>query len=283
MPISIIHYTMEYLQFEFKNVPEELTEILEAELGMVDGFEGMNYENDGINACYQSKDFNANIIKAIAEQYQLDYNVSEVAQQNWNAVWESSFEPIVIDDFCYIRADFHEKPTTTFEHEIIITPKMSFGTGHHATTQQVMRMMRNIDFSGKSVFDFGTGTGILAILAAQLGAATVFANDVDEWCVENTIENCERNDIGNVTVTLDSIEVLPKQATYDVILANINRHILLAYMHDMYTLTNNGGTLILSGILIEDIEMVNQAAVSAGFTQTNISDLNNWVAIQYAK
>lgn len=274
---------MEYLQFEFKNVPEELTEILEAELGMVEGFEGMNYENDGINACYQSKDFDENTIKAIADQYQLTYTVTPVAQQNWNALWESSFEPIVIDDFCYIRADFHEKPTTTFEHEIIITPKMSFGTGHHATTQQVMRLMRNIDFSGKSVFDFGTGTGILAILAAQLGATTVFANDVDEWCVENTIENCERNDISNVTVTLDSIEVLPKQATYDVILANINRHILLAYMHDMYKLTNDGGTLILSGILTEDIAMVDQAAVAAGFVQTNISDLNNWVAIQYSK
>jgi len=274
---------MEYLQFEFKNVPEELTEILEAELGMVEGFEGMNYEYDGINACYQSKDFDENTIKAIADQYQLTYTVTPVAQQNWNAVWESSFEPIVIDDFCYIRADFHEKPTTSFQHEIIITPKMSFGTGHHATTQQVMRMMRNIDFTGKSVFDFGTGTGILAILAAQLGATTVFANDVDEWCVENTIENCERNAISNVTVTLDSIEVLPMQATYDVILANINRHILLAYMHDMYTLTNDGGTLILSGILTEDIAMVNQAAVTAGFTQTNISNLNNWVAIQYIK
>lgn len=281
--MPIYFFNMEYLQFEFKNVPEELTEILEAELGLVEGFEGMNYEHDGINACYQSKDFDENTIKAIADQYQLTYTVTPVAQQNWNAVWESRFEPIVIDDFCYIRADFHEKPTTTFEHEIIITPKMSFGTGHHATTQQVMRMMRNIDFSGKSVFDFGTGTGILAILAAQLGAATVFANDVDEWCVENTIENCERNDISNVTVTLDSIEVLPKQATYDVILANINRHILLAYMHDMYTLTNAGGTLILSGILTEDIEMVDKAAVAAGFTQTNISDLNNWVAIQYSK
>ncbi len=274
---------MEYIQFEFIEVPESITEILEAELFILEGFEGMNYENNVIAACYLADTVDKTAIQAIANKYQLRFESQIIQQQNWNAIWESSFEPITIDDFCYIRAAFHAPPPSSFEHDIIITPKMSFGTGHHATTQLVMCRMRTLDFQNKSVFDFGTGTGILAILAALLGASNVFANDVDDWCIENTIENCAQNNITNVEASLKSISDIPNLPTYDIILANINRHILLAYMPLMFTLLKEGGQLILSGILQQDIDIISAAAIEVGFTQIELSTLNNWVAIQYAK
>jgi ribosomal protein L11 methyltransferase len=222
-------------------------------------------------------------ITEIANHYGLTFERKEIAQQNWNAIWEASFDPIIIDDYCYIRAAFHAPAPTHFTHEIIITPKMSFGTGHHATTQLVINLMRTLDFANKSVFDFGTGTGILAILASKLGAHMVVANDVDDWCIENTNENCVQNNITNITATLDSIDALLPSLPFDIILANINRHILLAHMQHMYAMLKNNGNLILSGILKEDIDIIERAANAIGFHKIALLEKNNWVAIHFAK
>jgi ribosomal protein L11 methyltransferase len=164
----------------------------------------------------------------------------------------------------------------------VITPKMSFGTGHHATTQLMMTLMQDIDFRDRTVFDFGSGTGILAILAAKLGASSVLAADNDEWSAENAQENVLQNSTPQVAVLHGSIEQAADK-TYDVVLANINRHILLQYMHQMYACLNSGGTLLMSGLLTEDFDMVHDAAVNEGFSFVRRAEMNNWIAIQFAK
>lgn len=274
---------MKYLQFEFNDISEAIAEMLAAELSSIDNFEGINFDDNSMLVCYVFNDEVFNAVSSIAAKYEATFKHYDVEQQNWNAIWESSFEPIIIDEFCHIRAGFHAASDTVFDHEIIITPKMSFGTGHHATTQSVIRLMKNIDFKSKNVFDFGTGTGILAILASKLGAKHVIANDVDDWCTENTIENCLQNKVANVSATLDSIETIAAAQQFDVVLANINRHILLSHVQHMYAMLANNGQLILSGILLDDVAIIDAAALSVGFTKVKELEQNNWVAIHYAK
>lgn len=159
---------------------------------------------------------------------------------------------------------------------------MSFGTGHHATTQLMMLMMRDIEFNGKQVLDFGTGTGVLAILAEKLGAYYVLAIDNDEWSIENTNENLERNHCTKVTALLENDGHIPV-LIQDVILANINRHILLQYMGELYSNTKKGGKVLMSGLLTTDREIITSAALAAGFNFTAYRELNNWIAMSFAK
>jgi ribosomal protein L11 methyltransferase len=209
------------------------------------------------------------------------YSLKTIPKQNWNAVWEENFQPVTVEDFCIIRADFHDLPITT-PYEIIITPKMSFGTGHHATTQLMMIMMKDMDFAGKKVLDFGTGTGVLAILAEKLGAADILGIDNDEWSVENSEENVLRNNCKKITIELNKKDVLP-EGTWDIILANINRHILLAYMKELYAKTMVGGIVLMSGLLVADKEIIVNAATTEGLKLFGYQELNGWITLSFYK
>ena len=180
-----------YIQLEFQNISLEQSDLLIAQLSEI-GFNGFEEEENNLKAFVPIYDFVEAAVNEIAASHHLSFYKSTIEETNWNAVWESNFQPVIVDNFVGIRADFHE-PIMGVEHEIVITPKMSFGTGHHATTFMMIQQMREIDFTGKSVFDFGTGTGILAILAEKLGADKVFAVDYDEWSIENAKENLEKN------------------------------------------------------------------------------------------
>ena len=245
-------------------------------------FEGFEETETGLNVYIESTSFNKDEVDAIATQLALTYTTEQLEKRNWNEEWEKNFEPVIINGFCSVRADFHPKPENV-AYDILITPKMSFGTGHHATTASMMTFMKELDFTDKKVFDFGTGTGILAILAEQLGAASVLGIDNDEWSIENAIENCGRNNATKVAIQITPIENLEKAEQYDIILANINRHILLAYMENMFALLKPDGTLLLSGILPEDITMITESATTAGFKYDKEMIRNNWVCMQFGK
>ncbi|MBC7553495.1 MAG: 50S ribosomal protein L11 methyltransferase [Taibaiella sp.] len=268
---------MTSIKIKFNNVNEEQQEILVAQLAET-GFEGFEQQDDTLFAYIDAERYNEEELAGIAG---LNFEKEVIDPQNWNQLWESNFEPVIIDEFCTIRADFHTLEVTT-PHEIVITPKMSFGTGHHATTQLMIMLMKNIDFKEKQVLDFGTGTGVLAILAEKLGAYYVLGIDNDEWCVTNANENLERNGCTKTTVMQVTDPHLPG-IVHDIILANINRNILLQYMPELFLNTRRGGMILLSGLLREDGDIVAQAAASAGFNFIERRELNNWIALAFKK
>lgn len=213
---------------------------------------------------------------------EVDYKVQEIENQNWNKLWESNFNPIEVGGQCYVRATFHEsKPD--FPYEIIIDPKMSFGTGHHQTTSMMLQYILENDFEGKHVLDMGCGTGILAILASKKGAKAVLAVDYDEICVESVAENNGLNQVGNIEAICGSFEVL-KDRLFDTILANINRNILLEQLPQYALSINKNGELYLSGFYEqEDLAMLLDAAESLGFEFISKKVLNNWCAAKFVK
>ncbi|WP_188316211.1 50S ribosomal protein L11 methyltransferase [Chitinophaga agrisoli] len=255
----------------------ELADVLVAELSAA-GYEGFEERPGQVIAYIPVADFDEPSLDSLLQSYQLTYTKEEIKQENWNALWESNFEPVMVDDFCGIRAGFHPPFEQALQYEIVITPKMSFGTGHHATTFSVIQLMRQLDFSGKRVFDFGTGTGILAILAAKMGAAQLDAIDIDDWAVENSLENVAGNQTGNINIwRADSLQELT--GPYDVILANINRNILLQFMPDMRRLLAPGGHLLLSGIMTEDGPAILESANAQGLTLQQQVGKDNWLAM----
>ncbi|RYD57418.1 MAG: 50S ribosomal protein L11 methyltransferase [Sphingobacteriales bacterium] len=271
---------MEYRQVTFSPTDESLNAILIAELAE-ESFEGFEEQESALIAFIDEGQYKEDVVAAIALQHELQYEVKNIPQQNWNAEWEANFQPVVVQDFCTIRADFHQLDIRT-PYEIIITPKMSFGTGHHSTTQLMIQMMKDLPLDGAKVLDFGTGTGILAILAEKLGAAEVTAIDNDEWSYTNTEENIERNNASTIQVQLGSLEIVAGQQ-YDIILANINRHILLAYMQQLQQAVSAGGKVLMSGLLTEDREIIVQAAGDAGLKLESEDMLNNWITLLFLK
>lgn len=213
---------------------------------------------------------------------EVDYKVQEIENQNWNKLWESNFNPIEVGGQCYVRATFHEsKPD--FPYEIIIDPKMSFGTGHHQTTSMMLQYILENDFEGKYVLDMGCGTGILAILASKKGAKAVLAVDYDEICVESVAENSGLNHVDNIEAVCGSFEML-KDRLFDTILANINRNILLEQLPQYALSINKNGELYLSGFYEqEDLTMLRDAAESLGFEFISKKVLNNWCAAKFVK
>ncbi len=271
---------MRYVKARFKNVTPEVSDMLIAMLSEI-GYDGFEEGENELLAYTGEEAFKAAELDAVAGALGVSFETEAIAQQNWNALWESNFQPVIVDDVCTIRAHFHDIEIKT-PYEIVITPKMSFGTGHHATTQLMMLQMNDIDIKGKSVLDFGTGTGVLAIFAEMLGAANIFAIDNDEWSVENAIENIARNKCGNITVKQGSLEDVPA-TKWDIILANINRHILLQYMTTMYSLLDDNGVLLLSGLLAEDKEIIAGSAAGTGFGLVKVTQIDNWISIQFDK
>jgi ribosomal protein L11 methyltransferase len=211
----------------------------------------------------------------------LKYSKSVIKEENWNAIWESNFEPVRVDDFVGIRAHFHSSFDPAVQYEINITPKMSFGTGHHGTTFTVMQMMAEMDFKGKTVYDFGTGTGILAILAEKLGAATVLGVDNDDWCVENAIENLQNNE--SSVISIKKVESAAQNEHFDIILANVNRHIIEANMVALSAAGKTGAVLVLSGLLIEDQEDMIQLATNHGWVFQKQKQMNGWISLLFTR
>lgn len=236
---------------------------------------GFEQTDEKLKAYFNETNFVEDEILKVLKGYQ--YERTEVPEQNWNALWEQNFHPVVVEDFCAVRAHFHE-PASGVKHEIIITPKMSFGTGHHATTYMMMQQMRNIGFQDKTVFDFGTGTGILAILAEKLGAATVAAIDVDDWSIENAKENIERNGCSRISVSLSSN--LPKES-FDIVLANINRNVLLAYMEELAGIVKQDGLVLFSGLLAADENDITKAAEQNHLHVLKRTERGGWISLLF--
>ncbi|WP_298782372.1 50S ribosomal protein L11 methyltransferase [uncultured Polaribacter sp.] len=273
-----------YLEYNFTVSPKEpATEILIAELGAI-GFESFVENENGVTAYIQKEEWNATILEDIfvlnSDEFSIEYNQKEVAQTNWNAEWEKNFSPIQVNNLVSIRAPFHENPN--LKYDIIIEPKMSFGTGHHETTHMMIEHLLQLDLENKKVLDMGCGTGILAIFAEMKGAKPIDAIDIDNWCYENSLENVERNNCKNIDVYEgDSSLLINKE--YEVIIANINRNILLM---DMKVYTNclaKKGTLLLSGFYEEDIPIIDAEVSKYGLKLETFIQKNNWVALKYNK
>lgn len=267
-----------HIVISFRNVPSDITDILIAELQNT--AEGFEETENGLKVIFLKENYNQDEITDLASTYQLPYETEEIAPQNWNALWESNFSPVIVDDFVGIRASFHE-PLQQVQHEIVITPKMSFGTGHHATTHLMMQQMRKVSFPEKSVFDFGTGTGVLAILAYQLGAKSIYANDIDKWSILNAQENFDRNNAAGIQLVQSDSAIMGK--SFDIILANINRNVLLENMRDLSLQLNPNGQLLLSGILEEDLAVIKEAAETNQLSLVEKNERNNWLCLDFVK
>ena len=268
----------DYIQIEYQNISAEQSDLLIAQLSEI-GFDGFEEEKKNLKAFIPTNDFIEAAVKEIAASHNLSFTQSSIEETNWNAVWESNFQPVVVDDFVGIRADFHE-PLSGLEHEIVITPKMSFGTGHHATTFMMIQQMREIDFVSKSVFDFGTGTGILAILAEKLGAAKVFAVDYDEWSIENAAENLNRNNCSKFELKKADNAAGEKQ--YDIILANINKNVIVDNFSSLVKQLASTGILLLSGLLETDETDILNEAVKYPLIFNHKIGMNKWMAIRFS-
>ncbi|SDC32168.1 50S ribosomal protein L11 methyltransferase [Niabella drilacis] len=264
-----------YTEVVFLNTTTDLSALLIAALAdKADGFEEADTQ---LKAFFSQGQITTAELDAVSGPLHIHYEVSELESQNWNALWESNFDPVVVDGFVAVRASFHPS-FENVEQEIVINPKMSFGTGHHATTWMMMQQMREVAFSDKQVFDFGTGTGILSILAEKLGARQVLATDIDEWSILNTIENIGVNHCSRITVQQSDSAV--QGGVYDVILANINKNVLMETIPSLKEQLAPGGVLLLSGLLAADEPEIVSRAVDSGLRLDNKVFRNNWLCMK---
>jgi len=268
---------MNYTEIEIQTKDAVLIDLLIAELSSI-GFDGFEETEIGLKAFSSENSFDKDAFLSVVDKHILQFSQVEIPQQNWNELWESNFSPITVEDFVGIRASFHEKMKDV-GHEIVITPKMSFGTGHHATTYMMMLLMRDIDFTNKSVFDFGTGTGILAILAEKLGATDIEAVDYDDWCIENSKENIERNEVKNVKVSKADTAITNRK--FDILLANINKNIIMANIDLLTEDAFSSCQILLSGLLEEDEHDVLKASKQKGWLHKKTIKKDKWIAIQF--
>lgn len=271
-----------YIEYIFKVTPlQPGTEILIAELGYA-GFESFVETEEGVSAYIQKEALDAAILEEInilnSKEFKIEYTFSEIEQVNWNSEWEKNFDPIEVDGKCTVRAPFH--PNKNFEYEIVIEPKMSFGTGHHETTFMMLQFILENDFEEKTVLDMGCGTAVLAILAEMRGASKLDAVDIDEWCFENSLENIERNNCNNITAFLGDSSLL-EDKKFDVVIANINRNILLDDMKVYRKTMDKGGELYLSGFYVEDLPIITETCNNLGFTFVENKEKNRWVAAEF--
>jgi ribosomal protein L11 methyltransferase len=266
--------------------PQPWSDLLIAEMAEI-GFESFEENLKGFKAYIPSADFDEEKLKSInlsedeAKTVKFSFTLKKINNENWNQVWESNFEPVDVDKQCYIRAPFHQ-PKPDYPFEIIIEPKMSFGTGHHETTTLMVQWMLETDFSGKHVLDMGCGTGILAILAAKKGADSVMAIDNYPYAWENTIENVARNKTPNIRVELGDAMLLGKD-TFDIILANITKNVLLEDLEVYVSVLRSGGELYISGFFADDMQDIIQKAEKYSMREVEYKQNKEWVAVKLVK
>ncbi len=267
---------MSYLSYQFYVTPPEPgSEILMALISDF-GFESFDFNDTGFTAYIKEESSsNVDLSNLSFEDFTFTYDIQKIPLTNWNAEWEKNFEPVSVDDLLYIRAPFHE-PNKNVKHEIVIMPKMSFGTGHHQTTRLVCKAMFETDFKNKRVLDMGCGTGILAILAEFLGAKDILAIDIDEWSVENSIENCETNNCKNIVVKKGDLDSLEPEKSFDIIIANINKNILKAQLPVYSKKLISGGKLFLSGFFTTDVDELKEVCEKLDLKFISFKKENEW-------
>ena len=273
-----------FVCYDFKVEPlNPGCEILIAQLSQL-GFDSFQENNDGISAYIDSTILSSVHVEDIQILNSIEFDISfefyNVKKQNWNIKWESNFEPIYVDKICCVRAPFHKK--SNYKYDLVIEPKMSFGTGHHETTSMMISFILANSFSNSSVCDIGSGTGVLAILAEKRGASKIDAIDIDNWCYLNSIENIERNNSKNVNVYEGEVHNL-MQFTYDNIFANINLNVLLVDIPIYSKMLNTGGLLYLSGFYQRDINSIEKATKKSNLSLMESKIENEWVALKFAK
>jgi ribosomal protein L11 methyltransferase len=262
----------------------EFSELLMAEIGEV-GFESFLETDKGFEAYVESENYDKEQLQAIKEKYSQQTTVifyqDRIQKQNWNEEWEKSYQPIIVDEKCLIRAEFH-KIELKYAYELIITPKMSFGTGHHQTTYLMIKGQMSIDHRNKRVMDAGCGTAILSVMASKLGAKEVEAFDIDEWSVSNGKENIDVNGCANIRHQQGKLSELSFEGKFDIILANINKNVLLEEMKLYKEYLKTGGMLLLSGFYTEDIPDMLRASSSLNLTEVRRDDRENWASLLLA-
>ncbi|WP_316815357.1 50S ribosomal protein L11 methyltransferase [Pedobacter nyackensis] len=278
---------MKYIQvtFSFKTIEEYQQDLLIAELGDI-GFNTFEEAEGGflafIDVNTYSEDQLKNVLKQFEGEFECSYVISEIEGKNWNEEWEKNFEPLIINDQCYVRATFHEAQPA-YRYEIVIDPKMAFGTGHHQTTTMMMQYILETDVKDKEILDMGCGTAILAILAAKKGASKLIAIDYDEVCYQSSVENAALNGVENLEAICGGKEVIPS-VEFDIILANINRNILLDQIPTYAKVLKDGGSIFFSGFYESpDLEMIKAACVPFGIEYINHKKNGEWVAAYFKK
>ncbi len=258
-------------------------DLLIAELDVL-GFSAIQELPEGLTASLEGETFNEPALKEAIARYEamgsISYTVEKVAKTNWNEAWEKNFDPVIVDDRVLVRAPFHNIKGN-FDHEILIMPKMSFGTGHHATTSQMLSLQLELDFQHKSVLDVGTGTGVLAIMALKLGASHVEATDIDDWCIENSLDNLSLNGFEGIRVAQGEIKNLSFDRSFDIIIANINKNVLLHEIDTYVSLLNDGGSLFLSGFYEKDVPDLDDAASALGLKLIKSTSKEHWSALLF--
>lgn len=249
-------------------------------------FESFHEEENQITGYILQHDITEPMARFISEHEGVsfeDYELTKVPDKNWNEVWESSFNPVAIDDFCYIRAEFHGNIENSFKHVVTIQPKMAFGTGHHATTFMMIQAMSQLDFKEKNVFDFGCGTGILSVVAALEGASKVVGVDIQPEAIENSDEHASLNEVSNQChFYLGGIEKANTEK-YDIILANINRNVIIENLTELVSLLEQGGYMLISGIMFDDVKIISEALGFENMSVLNSRERDQWVQLSTMK
>lgn len=274
---------MNYIEYDFTVSPTEMgAEILMAELAEV-GFDSFEDTPTGIKAYIPKDSWNEHILQDIYllsnPEFTISYQITEIEQVNWNEEWEKNFSPIVVEDLCTVRANFHPVPNTRYD--IVITPKMSFGTGHHETTYMMLQQLLPLSLEDTKVLDMGCGTGILAIMAALRGARDITAIDIDPWCVENATENVQQNDCF-ITIKEGDVSLIAGEQ-YNLILANINRNILLSDIPAYTQALLSQGLLLVSGFYEEDLPVIKEKCQEVGLTYLSHIERNRWVSAKFQR
>ena len=275
---------MNYIEYDFTVSPLEMgSEILIAELAEV-GFDSFVDTPTGIKAYIPKDSWNEQILEDIYllenPEFTISYQITEIEQVNWNEEWEKNFSPIVVEDLCTVRANFH--PALNTPYDIVITPKMSFGTGHHETTYMMLQQLLSLSLESMKVLDMGCGTGILAIMAALRGARDITAIDIDPWCVENASENVQQNDCSFITIKEGDVSLIVGEQ-YNLILANINRNILLSDIPAYAQTLLPKGLLLVSGFYEEDLAAIKEKSQEVGLTYISHIERNRWVSAKFQR